>query len=65
VLDLVADSLKAVTPQFSGYGRQGDPGRLVADPARAQGWGWRSGIDWRTGVAQYCRWFTSLRKDPE
>jgi UDP-glucose 4-epimerase len=64
VLDLVAGYLKALPPKFSGNSRKGDPGRLVADPARTESWGWTPGTLWRVGVPQYCRWFTSLRKDP-
>ncbi len=58
VVEALAAALGAATaPSFSGDARPGDPGRFVADTARARAWGWSPEVSWREGVRAYCEWF--------
>ncbi|MES2390243.1 MAG: NAD-dependent epimerase/dehydratase family protein [Acidobacteriota bacterium] len=43
--------------EFSGAERAGDPSRYVAAIERSAEWGWSPQRDWRSGVAEYARWW--------
>jgi UDP-glucose 4-epimerase len=64
ILAVLAADLGTAPAAFTGEVRAGDPRRLVADPSRAHGWGWRPEVAWRDGVAAYARWFSSRSARP-
>ncbi|MCL1939095.1 MAG: NAD(P)-dependent oxidoreductase [Desulfovibrionaceae bacterium] len=47
----------ALTPQFTGHTRTGDPDRLVADISRMREWEFTPRIPLEQGLHEYVRWF--------
>lgn len=48
--------------KFNGVTREGDPQKYLADIGLAESWDWKPTCEWRTGLADYVRWFKKESK---
>jgi len=46
---------------FNGIVREGDPRFYQADTGRAASWGWNASRVWKEGIAEYVKWFKTVR----
>lgn len=51
----------ALSPEFSGAQRQGDPDCYIADVSAVRSWGYRPQADLGAGLQDYIRWFRTER----